>query len=790
MAQPPGSGILAEFRVVDLSAGIAGGYASKLFADAGADVIKVETVDGDALRRWRTDGEVPAGEDGALFRFLHTNKRGLVGEVTDPVVRDLLLDADLVIESFAPGFIERFDLLSAAPALVVLSISPWGRGPWQDRAATEFTLQAECGALGRRGYPERPPVQCGGRLGEWLTGTAAALGGLAALMAARRTGRGEHVDVASFDTMMLTMNGYAHLLGSFTDTTDSALARSVEIPSIEPTLDGYVGFCTVAAQQFQDFLVLIGADDWLGDPAFANRDSRWRRRDEFTARVQSYTRVRTTETVMQEAAAFRIPVAPIGKGATVPWLEAGQARDSIVRNPSGAFLQPNIPYRVHGVPPVPLRPAPRLGEPAGDVAGRSQPRPSTTTPAAAPLAGVRVVDLTAWWAGPFASHLLALLGADIIKVESIQRPDGMRFSSAKGPADAARWWEWSSIFHAVNTNKRAITADLRRPEGVEIVRRLIEGADVVIENFTPRVLENFGLDWDAIASINPRAILTRMPAFGLTGLWRDRPGFAQTMEQASGMAYITGYPDEAMQIPRGPCDPLAGLHAAFATLVALQEREHSGVGRLVEVTMFEAALNAAAEQIVEYSAYGTTIERAGNRGPTAAPQGLYRCLGDDQWLALSVETVAQWRALRRVVGDPPALVHRALDAMPARRSAHDAIDEVIEAWTATRSVQQCVDALIVAAVPAAAVAVDRALGSHPSLIARGYFEDIDHSVTGTRAMPTLPFRFASRDQPWLTRPAPVLGEHNDEVLRELGYLDDEITELRSRKVIGDIPANI
>ncbi|MEO8694152.1 MAG: CoA transferase [Acidimicrobiales bacterium] len=790
-APAPGLGILSAFRVVDLSTGIAGGYASKLLADAGAEVVKIESAGGDPLRRWRIGGDVPAGEDGALFRFLHTNKRGVVGDLADDFVCELMLDADLVIESFEPGVIESLDLSTIAPALVVLSISPWGRGPWQHRPATEFTLQAECGSLGRRGNPERPPVQCGGRLGEWITGTAAALGGLAAMVAARRTGHGEHVDVAAFDTMMLTMNGYAHLLGSFTGTTDSGLARSVEIPSIEPTIDGYVGFCTVAAQQFQDFLVLIDAGDWLADPTYANRDTRWRHREEFTARVHTYTSAHTTEDVMQEAAAFRIPVAPIGNGATVTDLEACRGRESFVRNPNGGFLQPNIPYRVHGTSVAPLQPAPALGDSTDRIALRSRPRAGVPAgaPRPAPLDGVRVVDLTAWWAGPFASHQLGVLGADIVKVESIQRPDGMRFSSAKGPADAARWWEWSSIFHAVNTNKRAITADLRRPEGVEIVRRLIERADVVIENFTPRVLENFGLGWDVIHAINPRVILTRMPAFGLTGEWRDRPGFAQTMEQASGMAYITGYPDEAMQIPRGPCDPLAGLHAAFATLVALEERERSGIGRLVEVTMFEAALNAAAEQIVEYSAYGNTLERAGNRSPAAAPQGVYRCAGDEQWLALSVETDAHWSALQPLL-DNSMLSEPRFYRREGRQAGHDTIDRVIDEWTATRTVQACVDALVAAGVPAAKVAVDRSLGTHRSLGDRGYFEAVEHSVTGTQALPTAPFRFARRDQRWLSRPAPVLGEHNVEVLHELGYADDEITALRVAKVIGDLPANL
>ena len=789
MSQPTGSGILSECRVVDLSTGIAGGYASKLFADAGADVVKVEPPGGDPLRSWRIGGTLPDVSDGALFRFLHTNKRAMVGTLDDPSVRDLVLDADVVIENFEAGVIEATDLWMA-PHLVVVSISPWGRGPWEHRPANEFTLQAECGALGRRGNPERPPVQCGGRLGEWLTGVAAAFGGLAAFRSAQDTGHGEHVDVSAFDTMMLTMNGYAHLLGSFTDTTDSALARTIEIPSIEPTADGYVGFCTVAAQQFQDFLLLIGATEWLDDPAFGNRNTRWDRRDEFRTRVFDYTTTRTTSAIIDEASALRIPVAPIGTGATVPSLDACKGRDSIVANPDGDFVQPNVPYRIHGVDSAPFRRAPRRAPNGARIETRGAKRVVANAPRRRPLDGIRVVDLTAWWAGPFATHLLATLGADVVKVESIQRPDGMRFSSAKGPSEAERWWEWSSIFHAANTNKRSITADLRRPEGFEIVRRLVTRADVVIENFTPRVLENFGLDWDALAAINPSVILTRMPAFGLSGEWRDRPGFAQTMEQASGMAFITGFPDEAMQIPRGPCDPLAGLHAAFATLVALEDRRRHGHGRLVEVTMFEAALNAAAEQMVEYAAYGHLVERDGNRGPTAAPQGVYACRGDEQWVALSVETDVQWDALVALLERSGFALPRSLHSLPARREAHDRIDDVIRDWATTRTVADAVNALVDAGIPAAPVAVDRALAGHPHLTERGFFEQVDHPITGSRMLPTLPFRFASHDRPWLTRPAPLLGQHNDEVLHELGYRDSEISDLRATGIVGEWPARL
>ena len=178
---------------------------------------------------------------------------------------------------------------------------------------------------------------------------------------------------------------------------------------------------------------------------------------------------------------------------------------------------------------------------------------------------LRVTDLTAFWAGPVATQFLGALGADVIKVEGVRRPDGMRFSAARPPT-WDQWWEWGPVFLCSNNNKRGISIELSTDAGRSIALDLIAASDLVIENFSPRVMENFGLKWDAVSAANPRAVMVRMPAFGLDGPWRDRVGFAQTMEQATGMAWMTGHADGPPLIPRGVCDPIAGLHAVFAAV--------------------------------------------------------------------------------------------------------------------------------------------------------------------------------------------------------------------------------
>ena len=782
--------ILKHLRVIEVGGGIAASYAGKLLADAGADVIKIEPPGGEPLRRWSASDAELGDKDGPLFQFLNTSKRSVTGNPSDPAMADLLASADIIIDStdqgLSPAIVEA--ARRANTALVLVSISPWGRtGPYSHRPATEFTLQAECGGIGKRGNPERPPVQAGGAIGEWTAGIYAGVGALAAARAAGRSGQGDHVDVSMFETMVMTMNTYSWISALFTgDTTPTRPGRNVELPSIEPTADGHVGFCTVARQQFLDFLAMIGRPDWLEDEEMCGAGGRWRRRDEFRAAMHAWTTQRTTAEVIAEASARRIPVAPIGNGATVPTLEAFSGRMAFTTNPSGGFNQPAVPYRLHGATNRPFEPVPESGEHTDRIEART-PRSNRGEPAALPLAGVRVIDFTAWWAGPIASHSLALLGADVVKIESVQRPDGMRFASARPPT-VDQWWEWGMVFHGANTNKRGITLDMRSSEGVAAAERLIADADVVIENFTPRVMDGFGLTWERLSALNPRLIMTRMPAFGLSGAWRNNTGFAQTMEQLTGMANITGYPDEDPQIPRGPCDPLAGMHAVFATLTALEQRDRTGRGQLVEVTMVAAALNAAAEQLVEYTALGRQLPREGNRGPRAAPQGVYPAAGTERWVAVAVAEDRQWEALCALLRRPDWAEY---DTADKRRTATDAIDAGLAEWIAPQKDADVVDALVAAGVPASVVVLPAELGNHPQLLTRSFIEPIHHPVCGEVPAASLPFRFESSPGPWTRTPAPTLGQHNREVLGgQLGLSDEHLDTLEEAGVIGTRPSGL
>ncbi len=800
-AADDGRGPLAGLLVVEIGHGIAAGYAGKLFVDGGAQVVKVEPPGGDPLRHSSATGADTGIAPGPLFAHLAAGKRSVVGVPGDVRVAELLHAADMVIET---GELDPDALRAGRPELVVVSISPFGRtGPYAGRPATDFTVQAECGSIAGRGVPELPPVQAGGRTSEWAAGLYGAVAGLAAVLGVRAGAEGTVVDASWLEAMTLCTNLFADpmwsIMRALMGIEPPGDPRSVETPSIYPTADGWIGFNTNGPQHAEAFLRLIERDDLI-EAGYVNAGVRVGNRHEFDGWVRDWTTSLTSAEILERAAALRVPTARVNDAATVLDEEQLVAREFFVASADGRLRVPRPHYRVDGErPPLP-GPVPELDDAAAEVGAISsarEARAAAVVPgevvapdATRPLEGLKVLDITSWWAGPSNTQLLGALGADVVHVESIAHPDPMRYAAAVAFLDRERWWELSSFYICINTNKRGITLDLGRPEGVALAERLIGWADVVVENYTPRVMPKFGLDWERVHELNPAAVMVRQPAFGLDGPWAERLGFAQNMEQMCGMAFLTGHADQEPLVPRGPCDPLGGAHAAFATLVALARRAATGVGSLVEVALIEGALNVTAEPVVEYSATGRVMGRDGNRSAHAAPQGLYPC-EDDESLAVSVATDDQWAALAELLG-PEAVEAIApaaeLATLAGRRRHHDRLDALVGGWASRRTVAAAVDELLAAGVPAAALADPRTIHLHPQHQARGYFEDTPHAVLGSMPVYGMPFRITGRDR-WNERPAPVVGEHNAEVLGGLLGLDtDDMAALAAAGIIGDRPA--
>jgi crotonobetainyl-CoA:carnitine CoA-transferase CaiB-like acyl-CoA transferase len=506
--------------------------------------------------------------------------------------------------------------------------------------------------------------------------------------------------------------------------------------------------------------------------------------------IHGFTRERTVDELVELAGLLRIPAGPVGNGETLPQMDQFVER-GVFRESAGGFLQPRPPYILHGSPLRPQGPAPRLDQHAAEIRAElpsARPKLDATTREAGherPLEGLKVLDLTAFWAGPLATSYLADMGADVIKVESIHRPDGMRFA---GSVRNDRMWEWSPVFHGANSGKRAVTLQLDNAEGMALLHRLIERADVIIENYSARVMENFGLGWEQVHALNEKLCMVRIPAFGLDGPWRDRPGFAMTVEQVSGLAWITGYHDMPLVI-RGACDPIGGMHAVFALIMALECRERTGQGQLVELPLVEVAINLAAEQVIEFSAYGKLLERDENRGPVSAPQGVYECAGEGELIAVAVPTDEHWLRLREVMGNPDWASDPALEHAAGRRAQHDLLDQRLEAWLREQPLDAAVARLQAAGVPSDVLKNGHFVHPNEQLEHRQFFQTMKHPYTGETRYPGFPMRFSALPRALHLRPPPTLGQHNDEILGgELGLGEEEIEALREAKVIGDRPS--
>jgi crotonobetainyl-CoA:carnitine CoA-transferase CaiB-like acyl-CoA transferase len=783
---------LTGYVVVDLSSGIAGAYCTKLLADGGAEVVKVEPPEGDPLRKWSASGaDIECGADAALFSFLACSKHSVVADVQDTDFVDALLEraaavvwsrgSKLVADpAFSPTEIRR-----RHPHLTVTSITPFGLdGPWCDRPATEFTLQAWSGGivgLGR-GSADRAPVYVGGQVGEYLAGAYASAATLAC--------PGELIDLSMLETQILGLTYYPvtyyEMLGRpWRD------ARRLTVPGVAMAKDGLVDLGCGTAQQWFDLCAMVGHPEWIDeDSPLTITEQANEKADEIFAWVSS----QTVDDIRELATAFRIPNAPVANGANIAGLDHFTERHSFVANPRDGFLQPAHPYRMQ---PARLRtpsPAPRLGEHTEHYRrDRSQRRESdqtTTWNAISRLEGIRVLDMTTFWAGPSCTHMLAMLGADVIHVESTRRPDGTRLIAGI-PVTEEQWWEKSPIFSGLNTNKRGLTLDLQTESGRALLGRFIKTCDVIVENFTPRVLDNIGLTFDAVQALRPDVIMVRMPGFGLDGPWRDNPAFAYAIEAAAGVSWLTGYPDRNPYEPYSVGDPNAGVHALTGLLLALQHRNRTGEGSLVEAAMVDAALNVTAEQVIEYTAYGALLQRAGNRGPTAAPQNLYQTneidefSRDDSWVAVAVTTDDQWERLREALGDPAWATSPELATARGRREHHDLVDKHLSAWCRKQRGDEIVTRLWDAGVPVAKVMQPHRQTELPQLQARGFFEDVDHPVNRTAPHSTLPMRWG---QGRIHRcHAPLLGEHNRELLAEVGLSETEINELEAQGVIGHAP---
>ncbi|HKA04695.1 MAG TPA: CoA transferase, partial [Acidimicrobiales bacterium] len=656
--------VLSDVRVVELSAEPAGVYCGKTFADLGADVVKVEPPTGDPLRC----------RPGA-FLHLNTNKRSVVVDPDSPArLAGLLQRADLVVQSLGAGDLADYgldlaELRARQPALVVTTVSGFGaEGPYASYRWSDLVAQVAGWSTLPQGRSDAVPVKLPGMVALGIVGHTAALGALAGVLRARASGAGAHVDCAAYEVLCTVPSrvgrflGWQYRHGEPLPPATTSTAATLFPMGVFPCADGYVAMMSTP-QQLNEMLAVLD-DDNLRE-AFARPDAfaRGETKEALDAALYPWLLSHTRAELTAAAQAAGWPFAGVNAPAEVLaadhlhqrgfWVDVEHPRH-------GHLLLPGPPYRLaeggwrfhHAAPELDADGGAIDAELASPPAAASAPATSTD-PAAPPLRGVRVLDLTVVWSGPYLTQLLADLGAEVIRLENpsvfppttkgyLPRPlPTMQLGSllemyaplVEGRPD--RPYNRHAMNNSIARNKLSCTLDPRRPEARELLMRLVEISDVFVENLKASTLHRLGIQESELLDRNPRLVVVRTPPAGLTGEWTNYSGFGAQFDGLTGLAWLTGHHDcEMVDTPSTTyMDAATGSAGAFAILAALHYRQATGRGQLIELAQMENVLAHLGDVYVDLQ-LGVEPARLGNRDRWCAPQGVYACRGDDRWLGL------------------------------------------------------------------------------------------------------------------------------------------------------------
>ena len=795
-----------SLRVLELAGSHAGAFAAKMFADNGAHVVKVEPPGGDPLRG--SGAPLPRHalgdrEIGSIWAYCNTSKQ--LVELAPGAELDQLLDAaDVVIESSAPDPLVPTTTARSDERAVKVYISPFGlSGPLVDWRSNVFTDDAMGGHLYLNGEPDREPFRRHGRHTEYSAGMYGFIGAMAGLLARERLGLGQTVEIAHMECMAAmhqhttTMWTHAGHVLRREGNTQPGMWHPAGVYECQ---DGYVFLCHAGGAKLEPFLHACGLGHLLDEPRFATDPARGAHKAEFNAAIRPWLMSHTVDEICELGEATFSPMGPVWdthQFLADPHLEAREFLQPLDPD-RGDFVIPRGPFRVGGAESIP-RPPRRLDD-AGFAAFVEQP---ARQPAAqveqlpdGPLSGMRVLDLTRVWAGPIAGRLLGDLGADVIHIESPwnrgakEAPPGLAELTHLFPDNdlGERHWNRNGGFNKLARNKRGVSLNLADARGIDLLRRLIAESDVIIENFSPRVMPQWGLDFESLLKLNPAIVHTAMSGYGASGPGANRVALGPVIEAATGMTMMSGYADT------GPYrsgvawpDPVSGMSAVAGTLVALWRRAAAGRGQQVESAMIESMGAFAGDELLSAQANGGPPPRLGNREPGVAPQSVYRCSGNDRWIAISVTSDAEWRALCEVVGLGGEW--RSL-TLADREARHDEIDAAIGCWSRSELPWQAVRRLQAAGVIAGVACDARDLLENEHLASREFWALLDHAEAGPLRYPGCPVRL-SRTPATYRLASPLLGEHNDAVLTEIAGLSaEQLTELKDARIVCNEPPSL
>ena len=801
-------GPLDGVRVVDLAT-MDGALAGRVLADLGAKVIVIEPPGGHAGRARPPFDETAGGEGDSLYwASVALGKRSVTVDLEDEAdrsrLRALIAGSDVLVESYAPGHLATLglgyeDVRTLNPSLIYVSITPWGQdGPFAHAPATELTIESAGGLVGLQGDGDRPPLPIGYPQAAFHAGAQAAADAVVALCERDRSGLGQHLDVSMQACMVWTLmhaTGFPPLEGRDPPGTgeqraaDASAAGPITVAGLElPTLlhcaDGLVmitiasgpaGWETLAnalawLDEEQGLPERVKAVDWFEwQTLYEQGELPFDIANEAIKLAVAFLEGKTKIELVERAVRVTLMVAPIN--TTEDLLNDPQLRFREYWREIEGRTHPGPFARLSRSTIGPDAPAPRLGEASALLERRREPvRPAARANGTRgqTFEGVRIADFAWFGVGPLISKAFADHGATVVHVESVTRIDGVRLNPPY--KDGIPGIDRAQFMANYNTSKLGAAINLRTPEGIALARRLCDWADIVTQSFTPGVAERLGLGWEELSRDRPDLIMLSTSMRGESGPLRTFRGFGSHGAALAGFFGITGWPD------RDPCSPW-GAYTDFinpryglaAVAGALFERNRSGRGQHIDLAQVEAAIHFIEPLMLDCAVNGRIVGPVGLRSLTSCPHGVYRTAGIERYVAIEVQTAAQWRALLGLGALPGFAAARYEDAS-ARLAAREEIEPALAAWCEGRDPWRLAETLRGAGVPASVVQRPSDLYEDEQLAHRGFFVTLDHSVMGPTPYDG-PATHFSETPAVLSKAAPALGEDTQYVLQELLGMD-------------------
>ena len=784
---------LTGIRIVELAESVAGEYCGKLLADFGAEVIKVERPDCGSPTRAMAPiiGDGGGPERSALFAYLNTNKRSVVLDVSSAdeieTLHKIIATTNAVVDDHAPSWSESVglsatDIPRRHPAVVFCSITPYGA-----QAPPEFENAKSINVFNSSGWgyhtpshadPTKPPLKGPGRfLADYEAGLDAALCVAASLFWQLHSGRGQFIDVSQQAVLASRADC---VLGRFITGEIAPQNTRDDYDQQGPAsffacADGFVYLYITSRNHWTGLKMLMGHPKWLD--AFDDDWLEFSVTPEKVATFQNgfakWVGDSRKDAAAEEAQRFGVPLVPVKSAADLknsPQYRHRGFFQNVTHPVLGTAAYPGVPYLMTASPARITTAAPSLGQHTGEVMDDIEtPRPALTVASAqlkppklargGPLQGVRVVELTKVWAGPYAGKLLAFLGAEVIKVENSGNPDEMR---AYGGTDINH----APYFLSINPEVLSVELDLKSAAGTDRLRDLIAHSDIVINNLRPGAMERLGLGYQQLKSVKSDIISVSIKMWGNDGPLGYQTGYAPCFAALAGLASLVGYPGGP---PLGTSmrygDSTVGAAAALAAVAALLHRDLSGEGQFVDVSAVETLSSMIGDCLLEQDLTGKQIVPEGNRHPDMSPHNCYPCAGGD-WISVAVADDTQWRALCNVLGAAVLADDTRYASMPDRLRHTDALDRDLARLTTSHDAEQLAQRLRSAGVPSSKSATSLDVISDQLLWDRELYRFVSDHREGQRPIVAAPWRMTAAPAQ-IARGAPDLGEHNDYILHEI-----------------------